>query len=102
MHHSQVFQSPIFNDFLKANIDDHARLKIVPKLFLQVSVRELRNSLVSDPVYGVLKEARDAENNITISDSTLRSLFPPQLFFFSNTRSCVVVNVLYMGCYISR
>ena len=79
MHHSQVFQSPIFNAFLKANIDDHARLKIVPKLLLQVSVRELRNSLVSDPVYGGLKEARDAENNIVVSDFTLISLFSPQL-----------------------
>ena len=78
MHHPQVVQSPIFNGFLKLNIDGHAELKLVPKLLLQVSVRELHNRLVSNSVDGGLKEARDAENNIVISDSTLRSLLPTQ------------------------
>ena len=57
MHHPKVVQSPIFNYCLKVNIDGHTRPQIVPKLLLQVSVRELRNSLVSDPYYGVLNEA---------------------------------------------
>ena len=77
MYHPQVVQSPIFNDCLKVNIDGHTEPKIVPKLLLQVSVRELHNSLGSDSVDGVLKEARDADNNIIIGDSTLSSLFPP-------------------------
>ena len=47
-------------------------------MLLQFSVRELHNIFVSDPLYGGLKEARDAEYNIIISDYTLRSLLPPQ------------------------
>ena len=43
-----------------------------------MSDRELHNSLVSDPNYGGLKDARNEENNIIISDSTLRSMLPPQ------------------------
>ena len=97
MHHSQVVQSPIFNDCLKVNIDGHTRPQIFPKLLLQVSIREIHNSLVSDPEYGGLREAIDAENNIIISDSTLSSLLPPQLKKCQhNTRSCVVVNVVYL------
>ena len=78
MHNPQVVQSPIVNDCLKVNIDGHTEPQLVSKLLLHVSVRELHNSLVSDPVDGGLKEARDTENNIIISDSTLRSLLPPQ------------------------
>ena len=33
-----------------------------------MSVRELHSSLVSDPLEGGIKEARDANNNIIISD----------------------------------
>ena len=71
-------QSPIFNDCLKVNIDGHTEQQLFPELLLQFSFRELYNSLFSDPVDGGLKEARDVENNIIISDSTLRSLFSPQ------------------------
>ena len=44
-----------------------------------MSVRELHKSLVSDPNDGGLKEARDEDGNIIISDSALGSLLPPQL-----------------------
>ena len=44
-----------------------------------MSVRELHNSLVSDPNDGVLKDARDEDGKIIISDSTLRSRLQPQL-----------------------
>ena len=44
-----------------------------------MSVRETHNSLVSDPNYGGLKDARDEYGKIIISDSTLRSLFSHQL-----------------------
>ena len=44
-----------------------------------MSVRELNNSLVSDPNYGGIKDARYGDDNIIISDSTLSSLFPHQL-----------------------
>ena len=44
-----------------------------------MSVRELHNSLVSYPNDGGLKDARDEDGKIIISDSTLRSLLPPQV-----------------------
>ena len=44
-----------------------------------MSVRELHNNLVSDPNDGGLKDARDEDGKIIISDSTLHLLFPPQL-----------------------
>ena len=77
--HPQVFQSPISNDCLKVMLDDQTEPQLVPKMLLQVSVRELHNSLVSDPNDGGIKYARGEDGKIIISDSTLRSLFPPQL-----------------------
>ena len=77
--HPQVVQSPIYNDCLKVVLDYQTEHKLVPKLLLQVSVRELHNSLVSDPKDGGLKYARDEDGKIIISDSTLRSLLPSQL-----------------------
>ena len=44
-----------------------------------MSVRELYNSLVSDPNYCGLKYAWDEDGKIIISDSTMRSLLPQQL-----------------------
>ena len=52
--------------------------QLVPTLLLQVLVREPHNICVSDPNDGGLKYARDEDDNIIISDSTLRSLLPPQ------------------------
>ena len=60
-------------------LDDQTEIQLVPKLLLQVSVRELHNSLVSDPNDGGLKDARDENGKIIISDSTLCSLSPPKL-----------------------
>ena len=97
MHHQQVVQSPVVNDFLKVKIGGHTEPQLVPYFLLQVSVRELHNSLVSDTDNGGLKETRYAENNIIISDSTLRSLFPPHFKkCHQYTRSCVVVSVSYL------
>ena len=78
MHHTQVVQSPIFNDCLKVKIDGHTEPQLVSTLLLHVYVRELHNYLVSAKIDGGLKEARDEDDNIIISDSTLRSLLPPQ------------------------
>ena len=79
IRHPQVVQSPISNDCLKVMLDDQTEPQLVPKLLLQVSVREIHNSLVSDPNDGGLKDARDDDGKIIISDSTLRLLLPPQL-----------------------
>ena len=78
MHHLKVVQSPIFNDCMKVKIDGHTEPQLVPKLLLRVSVRELHNNLVRDTIYGGLKEARDEDDNIIISDSSLPSLLSSQ------------------------
>ena len=78
MHHPQVVQSPIVNDFPKVELDGRIETKLVPKFLLQVSAIELHNNLVSDKENDGLKEAIDKDNNIIISDSTSRSLLPPQ------------------------
>ena len=52
--------------------DDQIEPQIVPRLLLQVSVRELHNRLVSDTNDGGIKYSRDEDDNIIISDSTLR------------------------------
>ena len=77
--HPQIVQSPISNDCIKVMFDDQTVPQLVPKLLLQVYVRELNNSLVSDPNYGGIKNAMDEDDNIIISDSTLCSMLPPQL-----------------------
>ena len=77
--HPQVVQSPISNDCLKFMFDDQTEPQLVPNLLLRVFIKELHNSLLSDPNDGGLKDARDEDDNIIISDSTLCSLLPPQL-----------------------
>ena len=79
IHHPQVVQSPIVNDCMKVNTDGHNEPQLSPKLLLQVYALEIQNSLVSDTEDCGLKEVREAENDIIISNSTLRSLLPPQL-----------------------
>ena len=56
--------------------DDQTEPQLFTKLLLQVSVRELHNSLISNPNYFGLKDAWDEDDNIITSDSTLRSLLP--------------------------
>ena len=76
--HPQVVQSPISNDCLKVMLDDQTEPQLVPKCLLQVSARELHNSLVSDPNDGGMKDGRNEDSKIIISDSTLRLLLSPQ------------------------
>ena len=57
-------------------LDDQTEPQLVPKCLPQVSVREIQNSLVNDPNDGGMKDARDEDGNIIISDSTLRLLLP--------------------------
>ena len=76
---SPSFQSQIYNDCLKVLLDDQTEPQLFPKLLLQVSIRELHNLLVSYPNGVGIKDARDEDGNIIISDSILYSLLPPQL-----------------------
>ena len=78
MCHPQVVRSPIVNDCLKVKLDGHTEPQLVPKLLLKLFVRGFHKNLVSATKDGGLKEARDEYDDIIISDSTLRSLFPPQ------------------------
>ena len=55
MHHPQVMQSPIVNDFLKVKIDGYTEPQLVPELLLQVSARELHKNLVSATIDSGLK-----------------------------------------------
>ena len=97
MNHPQVVQSPIVNYCLKVKIDGHTEPQLVPKCLLYLSVRELHNKLVISTIDGGLKEAREEDDNIFISDYTLRSLLPPQLkIFHQYIRSYVVANVAYL------
>ena len=59
--------------------DDQTEPQLVTKLLLKVSVREMNNSLVSDPNDFGPKYARDEDGNIIISNFVLRSMLPPQL-----------------------
>ena len=79
INHPQVVQSQISNDCLKMKIDGYTEPQPVPKLLLQVSVRELHNNLVSATEYGGLKEARYEDDSIIISYYKLCSILPPQL-----------------------
>ena len=77
--HPKMFQSPRANDCIKITVDGQTTPKLVPKVLLQVSVRELNNSMVSPIEEGGLKEARDKDDNIIISDTNLRNILPPQV-----------------------
>ena len=90
----KLWNHQFLNYCLRVKIDGHTKPQFFPKFLMQVSIRETHNRLVSDPNYGGLKDAIHAENNISISDSTLRSLLSPQCQH--NTISCVVVNVIYL------
>ena len=95
--HPQFVQSPISNDCIKVMFDDQTEPQLVPKLLLRVSVRELHNILVSDTNDVGLKDARDEDDNIIISEYKLRSLLPPQLEKCQHvTMSCIVVNVAFL------
>ena len=59
--------------------DNQTEHQLVPKILPRVSVRELHNSLGSDPNDGGLKYSRNEDDHIIISDSTLHSLLLPQL-----------------------
>ena len=53
--------------------------------------------MVISPEEGGHKEARYVDNNIIISDSTLRKIFHPNSRKgLHGTRSCVVISVTYM------
>ena len=49
-------------------LDNQTKPQIVPELLFQVSVKEPHNSRVSDPNDGGIKDDRDEDGKIIISD----------------------------------
>ena len=94
--HPQVFQSPISNDFLKVMFDDQTEPQLVPKLLLEVSVRELYNRLVSDPMM-VVSKMLDMKMIILLS-VILHCVhcFHHNLKNPHDAKSCVVVKVSFL------
>jgi len=78
--HLHVIQSPITNDTLLIDYRNTGVTTRVPKLLIEISIRDLHNDLLELPESGGLAEARDAEGKVIISDSVLRCLLPPQLW----------------------
>ena len=60
-------------------IESHSELQLVPKLLLQVSIKELNNIIVIPPEEDIITEKRYAYNNIVIIDYMLQNILPPQL-----------------------
>ena len=81
--HPQVVQSPISNYCLKVVFYDQTEPQLVPNSLPQVSVRELHNSLVSDPNDGGLKDARDEVLSMHTDYVLYAHLFLNALFFGS-------------------
>ena len=86
--------------------DDQTETKLFPKLLLEVFVREMHNILVSDPNDGGIRDAKDEDDNIIISDSTLRPLLSPQLKNISarykvmcGCECCISAKVYIHHCY---
>ena len=79
LQHPHVVVSPISNNCLKLSIGGQVKPQLLPKLLLRSSVRELHNIMMFAPEEGGLKKARDADNNIIISDSTLCNILTIQL-----------------------
>ena len=80
MKKSNVSESPIACDTLLVTDAESGIKRIVPKLLLECSVRQLHNELIASPYYVGLLGARHADTNYVItSDTMLRSLAPPQL-----------------------
>ena len=80
MKNSTVRESPITRDTLLIADADTKEKRRVPKLLLEYSMRQLHNELIASPYDGGLVGSRHAiTNDVIISDTTLRSLAPPQL-----------------------
>ena len=78
--HEFVVDSPIMHDTLKVfDATTGKKTKVLAKLLLQISIRELHNDLVAAAERGDLPELLDSNGRMIISDTRLRSILPPQL-----------------------
>jgi hypothetical protein len=76
INHEMVIESPISNDILLKLNPVTGIKERVPKLLLQIPVRELHNDLVKPIEEGGLLKARDENVIALISHTALRSMMP--------------------------
>jgi hypothetical protein len=77
--HENVATSPICNETILAKEPGSNEKRRVPKLLLEVPVRELHNLLVAPLDQGGLSQSRDADGKIIVSDTTLRRIMKKDL-----------------------
>ena len=79
IQHSQVVHPPIENQCRKVTIESHYETQIVPKLLPQVYIKELHNIMLIPTEESGIEEAVYVENNMIITESTIRNILSPQL-----------------------
>jgi hypothetical protein len=79
LNHENAIASPIAKDTLLVLSKETGEKEGVGKLLLEISVRELHNSLIGLVEDGGLASARDANGKVLTSDTALRYMLPPQL-----------------------
>jgi hypothetical protein len=77
--HENVVTSPIYNETLLVKRPGSGEKHRVPKLLLEIPVRELHNLLVAPIDQGGLSQSRDSEGKIVVSDTTLRRIIRKDL-----------------------
>ena len=82
-------QYTITNEFLKVAMNGHTETNIFTKLLLQISAREIHNSMVILPEEGGLKEARDNKLSSVIQGYAT--------YFRPNSKMCHPVTRLCTG-----
>jgi hypothetical protein len=96
-NHENVVTSPICNETILAKQPGSNKKHRVPKLLLEIPVRELHNPLVAPLDQGGLPQCRDANGNVIVSDTSLQQIIKkdvPQL-----RRMCVQFKQM-CGCKI--
>ena len=79
LDHKHVVHSPISDDTVLVKNSESGQKERVPKLLLQVPVRELHNDLLMPANQGGLACARDIDGKVLISDTSLQKLLSKQL-----------------------
>ena len=77
--HENVVTSPIYNETILVNNPVSNEKQRVPKLLLEIPVRELHNLLVAPLAQGGLSQSRDTDGKIVVSDTTLRRIIKRDL-----------------------
>jgi hypothetical protein len=72
--HENVVTSPIYNETLLVKKQGSIKKHHVPKLLLEVPIRELHNLLVASLEHGGLLQSRDEDGIIIVGDTTLRQI----------------------------